>query len=174
MWKLLIDLGYFIDNVLFYDFDGVQLFLFQGKVVMMLMGIFIVVGFLLNVKLEMGYYCFLIIDLKVLIVEDGLVELLYILIKVKNKVDVYMFFVFVEMFEMGVKFVEGFGLLLVNSKLFELVDLILCIGFWIFVDMKGGVVQFYDCDMIKEMVDEGMKGMQQFFVNFVQFDMVFV
>jgi hypothetical protein len=27
---------------------------------------------------------------------------------------------------------------------------------------KGGIAQFYDRDMTKEMADEGMKGMQQF------------
>lgn len=173
VWKSLIDNKYFIDNVLLYDLDGVQFFLFQGKVVMMFMGIFIVKGFLVKLVLEMGYFQFLIIDVNVLIVEEGLIEFIYILVKVCNKIDVCCFIVFVGMLVISVKLVDGLGLLLVNSKLLVLVDLILCIGFEIFFNVKGGILQFYDCDMIKEMVDEGMKGMQKFVSDLIKIDDVF-
>ena len=36
----------------------------------------------------------------------------------------------------------------------------------------GGIAQFYDRDMTKEMADEGMKGMQQFLANPAQLDTV--
>jgi multiple sugar transport system substrate-binding protein len=64
-WKQLIDAGYFIDNSLSYDLDAVQPFLFQGKAAMMLMGTFITAGFPPNVKPEMGYFQFPIIDANV-------------------------------------------------------------------------------------------------------------
>ena len=70
-WKQLIDAGYFIDNSLSYDLDAVQPFLFQGKAAMMLMGTFIAAGFPPNVKPEMGYFQFPVIDAKVPTAEDG-------------------------------------------------------------------------------------------------------
>ncbi|WP_370467245.1 ABC transporter substrate-binding protein, partial [Caballeronia sp. BR00000012568055] len=61
-WKQLIDDKDFIDNSLSYDLDAAQPFLFQGKAAMMLMGTFITGGFPANVKQEMGYFQFPIID----------------------------------------------------------------------------------------------------------------
>ncbi|SAK77752.1 extracellular solute-binding protein [Caballeronia temeraria] len=49
-----------------------------------------------------------------------------------------------------------------NSKSPEPEDPISKIGFQILSNTKGGIAQFYDRDMTKEMADEGMKGMQQF------------
>ena len=115
-WKSLIDAGYFIDNALSYDLDGAQPFLFQGKAAMMLMGTFIAAGFPPNVKQEMGYYRFPIIDPKVPTAEDGPVESLHIPTKAKNKADAHTFLAFVETPEMGAKLAEGLGSLSANSK----------------------------------------------------------
>ncbi|MDN7682672.1 ABC transporter substrate-binding protein [Burkholderia cenocepacia] len=171
-WKSLIDSGYFIDNALSYDLDGAQPFLFQGKAAMMLMGTFIAAGFPPNVKPEMGYYRFPIIDPKVPTAEDGPVESLHIPTKAKNKADAHTFLAFVETPEMGAKLAEGLGSLSANSKSPEPADPISRIGFRILADTKGGVAQFYDRDMTKEMADEGMKGMQQFLANPAQLDTV--
>ncbi|RQU06996.1 extracellular solute-binding protein [Burkholderia cenocepacia] len=171
-WKSLIDSGYFIDNALSYDLDGAQPFLFQGKAAMMLMGTFIAAGFPPNVKQEMGYYRFPVIDPKVPTAEDGPVESLHIPTKAKNKADAHTFLAFVETPEIGAKLAEGLGSLSANSKSPEPADPIARIGFRILADTKGGVAQFYDRDMTKEMADEGMKGMQQFVANPAQLDTV--
>ncbi|MET3212566.1 UNVERIFIED_ORG: multiple sugar transport system substrate-binding protein [Burkholderia territorii] len=171
-WKSLIDSGYFIDNALSYDLDGAQPFLFQGKAAMMLMGTFIAAGFPPNVKQEMGYYRFPVIDPKVPTAEDGPVESLHIPAKAKNKADAHTFLAFVETPEIGAKLAEGLGSLSANSKSPEPADPIARIGFRILADTKGGVAQFYDRDMTKEMADEGMKGMQQFVANPAQLDTV--
>lgn len=78
------------------DLDSVQPFLFQGKAAMMLMGTFITAGFPPNVKPEMGYFQFPIIDSKVPTAEDGPVESLHIPSKAKNKADAHAFLAFVE------------------------------------------------------------------------------
>jgi multiple sugar transport system substrate-binding protein len=145
-WKQLIDAGYFIDNSLSYDLDSVQPFLFQGKAAMMLMGTFITGGFPANVKPEMGYFQFPIIDSKVPTAED----------------DAHAFLAFVETPEIGAQLATGLGSLSANSKSPEPADPISKIGFQILANTKGGIAQFYDRDMTKEMADEGMKGMQQF------------
>jgi multiple sugar transport system substrate-binding protein len=138
-WKQLIDAGYFIDNSLSYDLDAVQPFLFQGKAAMMLMGTFITAGFPANVKPEMGYFQFPM-----------------------NKADAHAFLAFVETPEIGAQLATGLGSLSANSKSPEPEDPISKIGFQILANTKGGIAQFYDRDMTKEMADEGMKGMQQF------------
>ena len=161
-WKQLIDAGYFIDNSLSYDLDSAQPFLFQGKAAMMLMGTFITGGFPASVKPEMGYFQFPIIDPKVPTAEDGPVESLHIPSKAKNKADAHAFLAFVETPEIGAQLATGLGSLSANSKSPEPEDPISKIGFQILANTKGGIAQFYDRDMTKEMADEGMKGMQQF------------
>jgi multiple sugar transport system substrate-binding protein len=161
-WKQLIDAGYFIDNSLSYDLDAVQPFLFQGKAAMMLMGTFITGGFPPNIKPQMGYFQFPIIDASVPTAEEGPVESLNIPSKAKNKVDARAFLAFVQTPANGAKLAEGLGSLSANSKSPEPDDPISKIGFQILANTKGGIAQFYDRDMTKEMADEGMKGMQQF------------
>jgi multiple sugar transport system substrate-binding protein len=161
-WKQLIDNGYFIDNSLSYDLDAAQPFLFRGKTAMMLMGTFISGGFPANVKPEMGYFQFPIIDAKVPTAEDGPVESLHIPSKAKNKADAHTFLAFVETPEIGGQLATGLGSLSANSRSPEPEDPISKIGFQILANTRGGIAQFYDRDMTKEMADEGMKGMQQF------------
>ncbi|CDY78165.1 Multiple sugar ABC transporter, substrate-binding protein [Caballeronia glathei] len=161
-WKELIDDKVFIDNSLSYDLDSVQPFLFQGKAAMMLMGTFIAAGFPQNIKPEMGYFQFPIIDDKVPTAEDGPVESMHIPSRAKNKADAHTFLAYMETPEVGAQLAKGLGSLSANSKSPEPEDPISKIGFQILSNTKGGIAQFYDRDMTKEMADEGMKGMQQF------------
>ncbi|HVE08821.1 MAG TPA: extracellular solute-binding protein [Paraburkholderia sp.] len=161
-WKQLIDDHDFIDNSLSYDLDAAQPFLFQGKAAMMLMGTFITGGFPANVKPNMGYFQFPIIDANVPTAEDGPVESLHIPSRAKNKADAHAFLAFVETPDIGAQIAKGLGSLSANSKSPEPEDPISKIGFQILANTKGGIAQFYDRDMTKEMADEGMKGMQQF------------
>ncbi|WP_069265864.1 ABC transporter substrate-binding protein [Paraburkholderia nodosa] len=161
-WKQLLDDGDFIPNSLSYDLDAAQPFLFQGKAAMMLMGTFITGGFSPTVKQQMGYFQFPIIDPNVPTAEDGPVESLHIPGKAKNKADAHAFLAFAETPDVGAQLAKGLGSLSANSKSPEPEDPISKIGFQILSNTKGGIAQFYDRDMTKEMADEGMKGMQQF------------
>lgn len=171
-WKQLIDDKVFIDNSLSYDLDAVQPFLFQGKAAMMLMGTFVAAGFPANIKGEMGYFQFPIIDEKVPTAEDGPVESLHIPTKAKNKADAHTFLAFVETPAIGSQLAKGLGELSANSQSQEPDDPISRTGFQILANAKGGIAQFYDRDMTKEMADEGMKGMQQFVSDPSQLDSV--
>jgi multiple sugar transport system substrate-binding protein len=110
----------------------------------------------------MGYFQFPIIDAKVPTAEDGPVEALHIPAKAKNKADAHTFLAFMETPAISSKLAQGLGSLPANSKSPEPEDPISKIGFQILSNTKGGIAQFYDRDMTKEMADEGMKGMQQF------------
>jgi multiple sugar transport system substrate-binding protein len=171
-WKQLIDDHDFIDNSLSYDLDGAQPFLFQGKAAMMLMGTFITSGFPANVKPNMGYFQFPIIDANVPTAEDGPVESLHIPARAKNKADAHAFLAFVETPDIGAQLAKGLGSLSANSKSPEPEDPISKTGFQILANTKGGIAQFYDRDMTKEMADEGMKGMQQFISDPAKLDAI--
>jgi multiple sugar transport system substrate-binding protein len=171
-WKDLIDNKVFIDNSLSYDLDAVQPFLFQGKAAMMLMGTFITGGFPENIKPQMGFFQFPIIDSNVPTAEDGPVESLHIPSKAKNKADAHTFLAFAETPDISAQLAKGLGSLPANSKSPEPDDAISKIGFQILSQTKGGIAQFYDRDMTKEMADEGMKGMQQFVSDPTQLDAI--
>jgi multiple sugar transport system substrate-binding protein len=171
-WKQLLDNGYFIDNSLSYNLDAAQPFLFQGKAAMMLMGTFISAGFPANVKPEMGYFRFPIIDANVPTAEDGPVESLHIPSAAKNKAAAHEFLKFVETPAIGAQLAEGLGSLSANSKSPLPDDPISRIGFQILSTTRGGIAQFYDRDMTKEMADEGMKGMQEFVSDPTKIDQI--
>ncbi|AJK46453.1 ABC transporter substrate-binding protein [Burkholderia plantarii] len=164
-WKQLIDAGYFIDNALSYDLDAAQPFLFQDKAAMMLMGTFITGGFTPAVRQDMGFFRFPVIDANVPTAEDGPVESLHIPARAKNKADARAFLAFVETPAIGAQLARGLGSLSANSQSPEPDDAISKVAFHILADTKGGIAQFYDRDMTKEMADEGMKGMQQFLAD---------
>ncbi|MFS2114677.1 ABC transporter substrate-binding protein [Herbaspirillum frisingense] len=161
-WKSLIDNKVFIDNALSYDLDGAQPFLFQGKAAMMLMGTFIAKGFPAKLAPEMGYFQFPIIDAAMPTAEEGPTESIHIPAKARNKADAHRFIAFVGTPAISAKLAEGLGSLPANSKSPAPSDPISRIGFEILSNAKGGISQFYDRDMTKEMADEGMKGMQKF------------
>ena len=161
-WKTLIDAKYFIDSPLSYDLDAAQPFLFQGKAAMMLMGTFIAKGFPPAQAAQIGYFQFPIIDPNVPTAEEGPIESLHIPTKAKNKADARRFLAFAGTPQISAKLAEGLGSLPANSKAQAPAEPISKIGFDILSGTKGGIAQFYDRDMNKEMADEGMKGMQKF------------
>ncbi|WP_432422221.1 ABC transporter substrate-binding protein [Robbsia betulipollinis] len=171
-WKELIDAKVFIENPLSYDLDAVQPFLFQGKAAMMLMGTFITAGFPASIRPEMGYFQFPIIDAKVPTAEDGPVESMHIPAKAGNKADAHVFLAFVETPAIGAELAKGLGSLSANSRSAPPDDPISRTGFQILANTKGGIAQFYDRDMTKEMADKGMEGMQQFMSDPGQLDAI--
>ena len=164
-WKSLLDKQYFIDHALSYDLDGAQPFLLQGKAGMMLMGTFIAKGFPAAIAPNIGYFRFPTIDSKIVDAEEGPTETLHIPTRAKNKADARRFLAFVGTPAISAKLAEGLGSLPANSKSAAPTEPISRIGFNILSATKGGVAQFYDRDMNKEMADEGMKGMQKFVNN---------
>ncbi|MDN7551251.1 extracellular solute-binding protein [Burkholderia vietnamiensis] len=173
-WKQLLDNGYFIHNSLSYNLDAAQPFLIQGKAAMMLMGTFISAGFPANVKGDIGYFRVPIIDATVPTAEDGPVESLHIPSAAKNKAAAHEFLKFVETPVIGAKLAEGLGSLSANSKSPTPDDPISRLGFQILSTTRGGIAQFYDRDMTKEMADEGMKGMQEFVSDPTKIDQILV
>lgn len=161
-WKGLIDNKYFVDNALSYTLDSAQPLLIQGQAAMMLMGTFISGGLPDAVKFKMGYFQFPAIDPKQPIAEDGSADCLNIPARAKNKPDARRFLAFMAKPEIDGALAKAFGSLPANNQATVPDDPFAKKGFEILSNTKGGIAQFYDRDMNKEMADEGMKGMQRF------------
>jgi multiple sugar transport system substrate-binding protein len=171
-WKTLIDDKYFVDNALSYDVDSVSPLLVNGQAAMMLMGTFFSAGLPEATRDKMSYFRFPVIDSAVPMAEDGPVNILMIPAKAANKKDAHRLLAFIAQPEVNGELAKGWGQLPSNNKAPEPQDPISKIGFQILSSTPGGVAQFYDRDMTKEMADEGMKGMQQFYSDPSQIDSI--
>ena len=171
-WKTLIDNHDYIDNALSYDVDSIAPFLVNGKAAMMLMGTFFSASFPPSVKDKIGFFRFPVIDANVPMAEDGPVNVLLIPAKAKNKADAHKLLAFMEQPKINAELAKGWGQLPSNSQAAEPEDAISKVGFQTLANTKGGIAQFYDRDMQKEMADEGMKAMQQFYSDPSQLDSV--
>jgi multiple sugar transport system substrate-binding protein len=171
-WKTLIDDKYFVDNALSYDVDSVSPLLVNGQAAMMLMGTFFSAGLPEATRDKMGYFRFPVIDSAVPMAEDGPVNILMVPAKATNKKDAHRLLAFMAQPQINGELAKGWGQLPSNNQAPEPQDPISKIGFQILSSTPGGVAQFYDRDMTKEMADEGMKGMQQFYSDPSQIDAI--
>ena len=171
-WKTLIDDKYFIDNALSYDVDSTTPLLVNGQAAMLLMGTFFSAGLPASTRAEMGYFRFPIIDASVPVAEDGPVNVLIMPAKAKNKADAHRLLAFMGTPQINGELAKGWGQLPSNSQAAEPQDPIAKIGFHTLSTTTGGIAQFYDRDMTKEMADEGMKAMQQFYSDPTQLDSI--
>jgi len=120
----------------------------------------------------MGYFRFPVIDASVPLAEDGPVNVLIVPAKAKNKTDARRLIAFMGQPEINGELAKGWGTLPSNNKAPEPQDPISKVGFQTLSSTPGGIAQFYDRDMTKEMADEGMKAMQQFFSDPTQLDAI--
>lgn len=171
-WKTLIDDKYFIDNALSYDVDSTSPLLVNGKAAMLLMGTFFSAGLPEATRAEMGYFRFPIIDASVPVAEDGPVNVLIMPAKAKNKADARRLLAFMGTPQINGELAKGWGQLPSNNEAAEPQDPISKVGFHTLSTTTGGIAQFYDRDMTKEMADEGMKAMQQFYSDPTQLDSI--
>jgi multiple sugar transport system substrate-binding protein len=161
-WKQLIDAGCFVENITSYDYQTAQPLLYTGKAAMFLMGTFMAPSFPADVKDKMGYMAFPTLDPAVKRAEDGPTDTFHIPSKAKNKADALKFLAFAAKPENQAKLAKGMGSLPTNTKAPPPSDALEKTSFAILSGAAGGVAQFYDRDTVKEMADEGMKGMQEF------------
>jgi multiple sugar transport system substrate-binding protein len=164
-WKTLLDKKCFIENATSYNYNTAQPFLYQGKAAMFLMGTFMSGGFPAEVKDKIGYFQFPVIDPAVKPSEDGPTDTLHIPKKAKNKAEARRFLQFVGRPDNLGKMAKAMGSLPTNTQSPPPTEPLEKAAFAILSGASGGVAQFYDRDTTKEMADEGMKGMQEFFSN---------
>ncbi|PMH46687.1 sugar ABC transporter substrate-binding protein [Vibrio sp. 10N.286.49.B3] len=163
-WAQLIEPGYFLDSHASYSWQEAQPFLYNGKAAMYLMGNFITPNFPDNVKDDMGFFQFPVIDANVALAEDAPMDTIHIPAKAKNKADARKFLAFVAQAENQQLINEMMMQIPTNNKAKVKDDVFLNTGVEM-LNTAQGTAQFYDRDTDPAMAKEGMKGFQQFMVH---------
>ncbi len=162
-WRQLVDKGYFLDNHSAYSWQEGASFLFNKEAAMYLMGQFIMDVAPAEVKDDIGFFRFPIIDGTVGVYEETPLDGFMMPANAKNKEGAKVFLRFIAGQESQQFFAEYLGRLAANRHVpppdpmaREGLDMILA---------SDGVAQFYDRDTNPEMATEGMER----FVEFMMF-----
>lgn len=162
-WKELVEPGYFLENHASYSWQEAQPFLFNGSAAMYLIGNFITPNFPDEIRDQMGFFQFPIIDEAVGIGEDAPTDTIHIPAKAKNKEDARKFLAYLARADVQERFNEAILQLPVHVDAKAKDDPFLNIGGEML--SKAGTAQFYDRDTMPEMAKVGMKGFQEFMVK---------
>ena len=162
-WKELVEPGYYLENHASYSWQEAQPFLYNGSAAMYLIGNFITPNFPDELKDQMGFFQFPVINESVGIGEDAPTDTIHIPAKAKNKEDARKFLAYLARADVQEKFNEAILQLPVHVDATAKDDPFLNIG----AEMlsKAGTAQFYDRDTTPEMAKVGMKGFQEFMVK---------
>lgn len=162
-WKQLVEPGYYLENHASYSWQEAQPFLYNGSAAMYLIGNFITPNFPDEIRDQIGFFQFPIIDESVGIGEDAPTDTIHIPAKAKNKEDARKFLAYLARADVQEKFNEAILQLPVHVDAKAKDDPFLNIG----AEMlsTAGTAQFYDRDTPPEMAKVGMKGFQEFMVK---------
>jgi len=169
-WKELVDAGYFIDNHTSYTWQDAANYLFTGEAGMYLMGQFIKDVAPADVKDDLDFFRFPVINGEVGLYEDTPIDGFMIPARAKNKEAAKVFLEFIASKEAQEYFAKELGRLAANknvpapdSHAQKGLEMILA---------SDGVMQFYDRDTNPEMATVGMNGFVEFMVYPDRLDMI--
>nr|WP_197475355.1 extracellular solute-binding protein [Grimontia celer] len=163
-WNDLVEPGYYLDNHASYSWQEAQPFLYNGEAAMYLMGNFLAANFTDEVRPNMGFFQFPVIDANVPMAEDAPMDTLHIPSKAKNKEDARKFLAFVAQPEIQTMINDALLQIPTNNKATPKEDEFLNAGV-VMLGEAAGTAQFYDRDTDPAMAKEGMKGFQQYMVH---------
>ncbi|OEE86820.1 sugar ABC transporter substrate-binding protein [Enterovibrio norvegicus FF-162] len=163
-WNDLVEPGYYLKNHASYSWQEAQPFLYNGEAAMYLMGNFLAANFTDEVRPNMGFFQFPVIDSTVPMAEDAPMDTLHIPSKAKNKEDARKFLAFVAQPEIQTMINAAMLQIPTNNKATPKDDEYLNAGV-VMLGEAEGTAQFYDRDTDPAMAKEGMKGFQQYMVH---------
>ncbi len=159
-WRTLVDRGYLLPNHTSYEWQEAAQFLFRGEAGMYYMGQFIKDVAPANVKDDLDFFRFPIIDSKVPLYEETPIDGFMMPANAKNKKGAIEFLKFLASEEIQRKFAVDLGRLAAHIKVTP-PDEHARKGFRMVLE-SAGVSQFYDRDTDPAMAEAGMNGMIQF------------
>ncbi|RKX41205.1 MAG: carbohydrate ABC transporter substrate-binding protein [Thermotogae bacterium] len=161
-WKVLVEKGYFLENHPSYSWQEAASFLFRGEAGMYLMGQFIKDVAPEEVKNDLDFFRFPIIDEKVGLYEDTPIDGFMIPAKAKHKEAAKFFLKFIASKEAQEFYAKSLGRLAANKNV-PAPDAHAEKGLKMIL-ASDGVMQFYDRDTNPEMATVGMNGFVEFMV----------
>jgi len=162
-WKQLIDKGYFLANHAAYEWQEGATFLFRGQAAMYYMGQFIKDVAPAEVKDDLDFFRFPIIDSAVGLYEETPIDGFMIPANAPNKKGAIVFLKFIASKEAQEKFAKDLGRLAANVQVTP-PDEHANKGLAMIV-ASSGVAQFYDRDTNPEMAEVGMNAFIEFMQN---------
>ena len=164
-WGQLVKNGYYLDNAAAYGWQEAVPFMAQGKAAMYLMGQFILDSVPPEIKDDMDFFQFPIIDANVPVGEDAPTDGYMIPAKAKNPAAAKKFLQFLASRESQEIQVKKVGRIVTNSDIpLDLYPAATQKGITM---MQGvdAVAQFYDRDTLPEMADKGMNAFIEWWYN---------
>ena len=164
-WGQLVKNGYYLDNAAAYGWQEAVPFMVQGKAAMYLMGQFILDSVPPEIKDDMDFFQFPIIDANVPVGEDAPTDGYMIPAKAKNPSAAKKFLKFLASKESQEIQVKKVGRIVTSSDI--PLDLYPAATQKGIAMMKGvdAVAQFYDRETLPEMADKGMNAFIEWWYN---------
>ena len=160
-WREPLEKGYFTENAASYSWQEALQFMAQGKSAMYLIGQFILDSVPDDIKPDMDFFQFPVIDPNVPIGEDAPADGYMIPKKAKNPEEAKKFLKFLASKEAQQLVVEKLGRIVTNNEVpMDLYPPLTQKGITLMQDVDA-VAQFYDRDTTPEMADKGMDSMME-------------
>jgi multiple sugar transport system substrate-binding protein len=163
-WSELVKAGFFIENHPTYSFQEALPFMNQGQASMYLLAPFIVSMFPEDVRAQVEWFPFPIIDPAVGIYEDAPTDSFHIPKNAENKDDARLFLAFAAKADVQTKTAGTLDMLPPNVTASVKDDRFAKGGFEQLKQAKG-IMQFYDRDTDPALAKVGMEGFQEFMQN---------
>jgi multiple sugar transport system substrate-binding protein len=163
-WAELVNADFFVENHPAYSFQEALPFMNQGNAAMYLLAPFIVSMFPEDVRKQVEWFPFPIIDPEVGIYEDAPTDSFHIPVNAKNKEDARLFLAFAAKADVQTKTAATLDMLPPNVNASVKDDRFAKGGFEQ-LSKADGIMQFYDRDTDPALAKVGMQGFQEFLQN---------
>ncbi|MEQ9635952.1 MAG: extracellular solute-binding protein [Devosia marina] len=163
-WAELVNAGFFVENHPGYSFQEALPFMNQGKSAMYLLAPFIVSMFPDDVREQVEWFPFPVIDPAVGIYEDAPTDSFHIPKNATNKEDARLFLAFAAQADVQTKTAATLDMLPPNINA-SVKDDRFAQGGFAQLGQANGIMQFYDRDTDPALAKVGMEGFQEFMQN---------
>ncbi|MEM9107528.1 MAG: extracellular solute-binding protein, partial [Pseudomonadota bacterium] len=170
-WAELVEADFFVENHPAYSFQEALPFMNQGDAAMYLLAPFIVSMFPEDVRKEVEWFPFPIIDPAVGIYEDAPTDSFHIPVNAKNKDDARLFLAFAAQADVQTRTAATLDMLPPNVNASVKDDRFAQGGFGQ-LSQASGIMQFYDRDTDPALAKVGMQGFQEFLQNPERIDQI--
>jgi len=160
-WAELVEADFFIKNHPAYSFQEALPFMNQGDAAMYLLAPFIVSMFPEDVRKQVEWFPFPVIDPEVGIYEDAPTDSFHIPVNAENKADARLFLAFAAQADVQTKTAATLDMLPPNVNA-SVKDDRFAKGGFAQLSKADGIMQFYDRDTDPALAKVGMQGFQEF------------
>lgn len=164
IWVELVEGDFYIENHPAYSFQEALPFMNQGDAAMYLLAPFIVSMFPEEVRKNVEWFPFPVIDDSVAIYEDAPTDSFHIPVNAKNKEDARLFLKFAAQADVQTKTATTLDMLPPNINS-SVKDDRFAKGGFAQLKKASGIMQFYDRDTDPALAKVGMQGFQEFLQN---------